>query len=226
VVVQPPSRVFRVGKTPDAWLRKPPSRGSDPTLNRYDDPLGIYHTVYASSTAYGAYMETLAPLRPSRTDFAAAVTVDEPSLRGTPPAGLVTNWVERRHIGKAHLNGLYADIGATESIAYLRHRLEDRFAALGVVEFDLIALTSARREVAMEISRFVFELEYREQRRFDGICYPSRLGRNITCWAIFEDDQPACITQKQSQPVNSADPEFLEALNELRISVGPISAAS
>jgi hypothetical protein len=216
-----------VGKTSDAWLRKPPSRGSDPTLNRYDDPLGIYHTVYAASTAYGAYMETLAPLRPAPTiDLAASVLVNEPGLRGTPPAGLVTNSVERRHIGKAQLNGLYVDIGASESIAYLRHRLADRFAALGVVEFDLSALTTARREVTMEISRFVFELEHREQRRFDGIRYPSRLGRNILCWAIFEDDQPACITKKQSQPVNATDPELVEALGHLRISIGPISVAS
>jgi hypothetical protein len=208
-------------------MRKPPSRGSDPTLNRYDDPLGIYNTVFAASTPYGAYIEALAPLRPvTSIDLATAVDRNEPGLRGTPLAGTITNWIERRHLGRAQLNGTYVDIGASDSIAYLRHRLTDRFAALGVIEFDLAALTAASREVTMEISRFVFELEYREQRRFDGICYPSQFGQNITCWAIFEDDHPACITKKQSHPVNATDPHLVEALGRLRISLGQISAAS
>jgi hypothetical protein len=196
-------------------------------LNRYDDPLGIYHTVYAASTPYGAYMETLAPLRPSPSiDLANTVNENDAALRGTPAPGTITNWIEPRHLGSAHLPGTYVDIGASESIAYLRHRLADRFAALGVIEFDLSALTAARREVTMEISRFIFELEYREQRRFDGICYPSRLGRNIVCWAIFKDDRPASFENKQSRPIDVSDPELVEALSHLRISLGRVAAAS
>jgi len=226
-VVIPPSRVFRVGKTPDAWRRRPPSRGSTPMFNRYDDPLGIYHTVYAASTKYGAYMETLAPLRPAPSvDLATTVMENDPALRATLPPGSIRNWIERRHIGAATIQGTSVDVGSSESIAYLRHRLASRFSALGVTDFDLHALTTARREVTMEISRCIFELEYREQRRFDGIRYPSRLGMNISCWAIFEDDDPACIMNKQSQPVDLTDPELIEALQHSRISLIPIAEAS
>jgi hypothetical protein len=172
-------------------------------------------------------METLAPLRPAPSiNLSETVTDNEPGLRATPPAGTLGTWIERRHIGSAHIKGLFVDIAASESIAYLRHRLADRFAALGIVEFDLSALTTARREVTREISRFIFELEYREQRRFDGICYPSRLGRNITCWAIFEDDEASCVTKKQSQPLNHADDDLIKALGDLRISLQPIESAS
>jgi hypothetical protein len=110
-------------------------------------------------------METLAPLRPAPSvNLAVAITNNDPALRNTPRPGQITNWIERRHLGEAQLEGAYVDIEASESIGYLRHRLADRFAALGIVEFDLSALTTARREVTMEISRFIFELEYREQR--------------------------------------------------------------
>ena len=225
MVAQLPPRVFRVGKSSDAWNRKPPARGLNPTLNRYDDPLGIYHTVYASSTPYGAYMETLAPLRPAPSiDLAAVVLHNDTTLRSTPPPGQIANWIERRHMGTARISGSYVDIGASESIAFLRHRLADRFSALGVSEFDISALTTAHREVTMEISRFIFELEYREQRRFDGIRYPSRLGSNITCWAIFDDDGATCLMDKLSEPVSVDDPELMKALHDSRIYLQPTFA--
>jgi len=186
-------------------------------MNRYDDPLGIYHTVYAASTRYGALIETLAPLRPKPKIRLAEA---EPGMRATPAAGTITNWLERRHIGEARISGVFVDIAASESIAYLRHKLADRFAALGTIEFDLSALTSARRELTMEISRFIFELEFREQRRFDGICYPSRLGHNIMCWAIFEDDGHACLEDRASQPIDPADKEIEQALRDSRITLG------
>jgi len=170
-------------------------------------------------------METLAPLRPAPSVNLTAITTNEPSLRSTQPAGAIQRWIEKRHFGEAELCGNFVDLGAAASLAHLRHRLADLFAKFKISEFDLSVLTSLQRKVTMEISRFIHELENREQRRFDGICYPSRLGRDINCWAIFTDSK-ACFTNQRSSPINVADHDFRRALKDSRLSIVRAKAAS
>jgi hypothetical protein len=170
-------------------------------------------------------METLAPLRPAPSVDLATITTNEPGLRPTRPAGKIGEWIEKRHFGEAELCGNFVDLGAAASIAHLRHRLADLFAKFAITEFDLSVLTSLQRKVTMEISRFIHELENREQRRFDGIYYPSRLGHDIGCWAIFTDSK-ACFKNQRSIPINVADPELQRALRDCRISIDRAEAAS
>ncbi len=222
-----PPRVFRVGKKPDAWARKPPTRGLLRPTNRYDDPLGVYQTIYVASSAYGAFMETMADLRPApQLKLASVVLENEPTLRSTPPPGQITSWIEGRHLGEASLCGEFVDLASSASLAYLRHRMSRCFEKYEIADFDLSTLVSSKREITQEISRLIFELAFREKRRFAGICYPSRLGHNITCWAIFDEDGTACIVEKKSAPVDLTDHELLRAFTDSRISLGRAEAAS
>lgn len=58
--------VFRIARTPDPWAWPAWSQaGPDGTFgNRWDDCAGQFRVLYASSTRYGALLETLARFRP------------------------------------------------------------------------------------------------------------------------------------------------------------------
>lgn len=222
--------------------------------SRYDDPMGEYQTIYASSSAYGAYLETLSALRTRSgekrsIDIREFVKSNDPTLRPTSKPGQIRDWLDQRHLGTASLRGTFVDLGASASIAVirqwlvkisdqattgslpsLRHRLDRFFATTGEPEMDLSALTSANRILTTEISRFIFERKSSERLPFDGIRYPSRLGSDVICWAIFDqrDGRPTCIEDRGSAPIDPLDPEFVLAMRRLGLKApppGPDSAA-
>jgi hypothetical protein len=92
----------------------------------------------------------------------------------------------QRLIGAADLFGVYADIGAAESLATLRARLAARAIHYGVTDIDAAAIRSASRRLTQEISRVVYECQTAQGESFAGIRYASRLDDASTNWAIFE----------------------------------------
>lgn len=224
VIASPPKRLFRVGKPRDAWERKPTIRGMTPPT-RYDDPWGIYRTTYASSSAYGAYMEALAALKPSETpggepeiDLKKLVTENEPELRGTARAGHIGNWRAKHHIGTGTPDGIFLDLGAPASIAFIREHMQHLFKdAKAAAAFDLANLVKAPQKFTGGLSFAIKQLETTTSSGIDGICYPSRLGHGIVDWAIFEDpdDGLSCITERTSDSIRRDDPEFLKAVADL-----------
>lgn len=160
-------------------------------------------------------METLAPLRPSPANLTAIVEND-PGLRTTRAEGDIRGWLTTRHLGDAQLTGAFVDLGAAASIAYLRHPLANVLARFRVPELDLSVLTGLRREITMEISRFIHELESHGRRRFDGIRYPSKLGYDIVCWAVFSDSS-AALSDRRSAPLDLEDRELQRALRDCRL---------
>ena len=71
----PGDRVFRLARAPDPWAWPDWSNaGPDGTFgNRWDDPARAYRVLYASSTRFGALIETLARFRP---DLVRSITVE------------------------------------------------------------------------------------------------------------------------------------------------------
>lgn len=205
---KPPNEVFRIGRKPDPW--QPPDWSyaqADGTFgNRFDDPLGYYRVLYASSQPVSCFIETLARFRPDLTllsELSEMEGEDDFVPLGTVPR----EWCEGRMIGKAEAQGEYADIYASVWIAYLRAKLADECLRLGLQDLDASVIqSSSPRRITQLASRQVYEIGC------DGICYRSRYGRDLENWAIFE---PFPIRPKESGPIRSDDPDLLQALQIL-----------
>jgi hypothetical protein len=213
--VAPPELLYRLGRPPDAWTLPPwEFAGPDGTFdNRYDDPLGLYRVVYASATRFGAFVETLARFRP---DLAVVAEINDiTGEEGDPeitPAGLVPpEWLANRCLGVATPDpqAPFADVAHSDSIAHLRDALAQCLVHHGLSDFDGGDLRArAPRALTQEISRRVYN------QGFAGLRYPSRLGDDITNWALLEPP-PLQRVVTQAQRLHADDPDLQAAVTTL-----------
>ena len=107
-------------------------------------------------------------------------------------------------MGKATLNGIFADIYAAAWVALLRRTLAAEALRLGIREIDLSTLETAE-------PRRLTQLASRQANRmnFAGVFYRSRYGHSLENWAIFE---PFPLENSQSENLSEDDPDFLGAL--------------
>ena len=197
---RPDGPVFRLGRRPDAW--QPPNwflAHSDGTFgNRFDDPDGYYRVLYASYQRLGCFVETLARFRPDLSLLAelSAIEGDNDFL---PLGTLPREWLAVRMMGRAKIDGVFADIYAVSWVSHLRRSL-----AAEVNDIDLSALENAEpRRLTQLASRQAYRLN------FAGIFYRSRYGHSLENWAIFE---PFPIENAISEVLSEDDPDFLEGL--------------
>ena len=99
------------GRRPGAW--QPPDwflAQSDGTFgNRFDDPDGYYRVIYASSQRLTCYIETLARFRPSLSLLAELDEIEGDNDL-LPLGTLPREWLAGRMMGKATLDGIFADV--------------------------------------------------------------------------------------------------------------------
>ena len=168
--------MFRLARAPDPWAWPDWSKANQGTFgNRCDDPAGVYRVLYASSTRFGALIETLARFR---ADLAVLASIREIEGEDDPtPAGTVPReWFERRLIGSAKLDGIYAEIGAAASLAVVRSRLAATALEHDLTDIDGATIRStAPRAFTQAISRLVYECRTLQGDPFAGIQYRSRL---------------------------------------------------
>ena len=202
---QPDGPVYRLGRRPDAW--QPPNwflAHSDGTFgNRFDDPEGYYRVLYASSQRLACFVETLARFRPDLSllaELAAIEGADDFLPLGTLPR----EWMAVRMMGKANIEGAFADIYAASWVSHLRRSLAAEALRLGVKDIDLSTLENAEpRRLTQLASRQAYRLN------FAGIFYRSRYGHSLENWAIFE---PFPLENAQSDALLEDDPDLQEAL--------------
>jgi hypothetical protein len=217
-VVQPEGPLYRLARAPDPWAWPDWSyAGLDGTFgNRWDDPLGSYRVLYASTRRVGAFVETLARFRPDLSVLAAMerISGDE----DPPSAGVVPlRWLEGRRIGEATVAGSFVDIGDADSLATLRSHFAARAIHYGLSEVDAATIRlHAPRGFTQEVSRLVYE-QHQENDDCAGICYRSRLGDQFVNWAIFEPTAVAGLDlfQASSRPIEHDDADLFEALRLL-----------
>jgi hypothetical protein len=84
-VARPDGPLFRLGRLPDAWAWPDWAyAGEDGTFgNRFDDPAAEYRVLYASTQRVGAFLETLARLRPDPAIVAEQISGDPSQCRAT-----------------------------------------------------------------------------------------------------------------------------------------------
>lgn len=213
--VTPTGPIFRLARAPDPWAWPDWNQaGPGGTFgNRWDDPAGSYRVLYASSTRFGALIETLSPFRPDLDVVAGLSGIEgdeEPVAAGTIPR----EWFEQRLMGVAEIDGVYADIGAAGSLSWLRSRLADRAIHFGLSDIDAAAIRlAAPRGFTQEVSRLVYECRTEGDDPIAGISYRSRLDDGTFNWAIFEpmSDSPAPLRLTSAEPIQPDDPEVIRA---------------
>ncbi len=221
VIVEGPA--FRVARVPEPWVWPDWSRaGLDGTFgNRWDDPEGEYRVLYASSTRFGALIETLAPFRPDLAVVAGLSEIDgeaDSIEAGTVPR----EWFEDRLMGVAELAGIYADVGAAASLSVVRSRLAARAVHYGLSDIDAAAIRlTAPRGFTQEVSRLVYECGAEDQ-PLAGIQYQSRLDDHTSNWAIFEPAPGSSgpLRSLAVEPLQPNDPDVTRALSVLGLKLG------
>jgi hypothetical protein len=213
VAVDPPDRVYRLGRRPDAWRWPDWRHATAGTFgNRYDDPAGQYRVLYASGRRIGAFLETLARFRPDPAVLLESIAGDprDAGFPAAPPGPVPRSWLQRRCLGSARLAGAFCDVGHSATLAHLRGALAGRLVHYGLDDLDAGDVRRRwPRRFTQDVSRLVFEAGADGERAFAGIRYASRLGDEIDNWAIFE---PAKLDGAMSEPIAADDPDLLEAL--------------
>ena len=219
------SRDFDVFAPPDwSWVQEDGTFG-----NRFDDPgkyRGIpeedrFRVVYCATQRAGAFGETIARFRRSPRLVEGLRVVDdeepfEPELEG---GVLLEEWRLGRRLGSTRLDEglLFADFASAETFQIFTEELAPLLVRFGLNEFDLSLITSRRRRVTQEASRYAYEMAGSGQ-VFAGVRYLSRLNPSWELWAVFYD-RMVHSPEELSETVREDDPGLVEAASALGIEI-------
>jgi hypothetical protein len=219
--VAPEKEIFRVARKPDPWQPPDWARAHDDGTfgNRFDDSEGYFRVIYAGSTCFTCFVETLARFRHTSNEEPIATALAEITDGAEPTpafARVPGSWLTQRAIGTAHLNGKrYADVYASAWLSYFINALRSEIAAASRGEsepLDLARLMSQKRSLTQKIATHVYQLGY------DGIYYQSRHGVDLSNWALFELFQ---ISQPSISDIVPSDPDFQSALTHWGLTFNP-----
>jgi hypothetical protein len=213
-----PDIVFRVARKPDVWRWTEPEHCGQ---GRWDDFAHSYRVLYASATAFGAYLEKLAQFRPDLEMLAAfgRIRDNDRSAPKTAPAGnLPGGWRTRHLLGKGLTDGVkepLVAVGRARSLATIRRELASVAGSLGIKEIDagVIRLDYSPhfRVLTQSISTYIFIQSRRSSPRYAGLLYLSQHADDVTNCALFERDQPFPVTHLERSEIGLEDEDFRRA---------------
>jgi hypothetical protein len=120
----PRGPLFRLAHRPNPWDWPPWQYCRK--ANRWDDPTDTYRVLYASTERRATFVETLARFRPDPAVVAGLAEISGDDEGALPPGHLPISWVTVRMVGTATVAGRFADIGHSQSLAYLQRAMTDR----------------------------------------------------------------------------------------------------
>ena len=179
--------------------------------NRFDDPLGEFRVLYAGESRLAAFMETLAPLRPSLADITGLSTAAGARIRLTNRISV--DWRRARRIARLRLvrGRRWLDLHAPETCEVLRGEFADVLLQLGMADFDVSGARGPSRELTQQIARRAFSWGYA------GIAYRSRFDDTLNCWAIFEGDHYEPVGRPN--PIRRDNPDLHTAARRFGLTV-------
>jgi hypothetical protein len=230
--------------TPPDWSRADPEDGT--FGNRFDDPGAIagrptnerFRTIYCTTQRDAAFGETLARFRLSIPLLAQLANIDDAQTIEAALSGVIddsdkyrgvvpTDWRLRRRIGHTLIDPdlRFVDVAAAETVQRLRSTLAPLGQVLNLPDIDLSSLTSSQRAMTQACARMIYE-EIDEHGRplYAGVRYPSRLGEDWECWAVFDDRiRHAPGWPALSCPIVAEDPDLerVASMFHLSIETGP-----
>src|SRR5699024_3085694 len=211
---------YRVGFAPEPWAWTPweyAARGR--FTGRWDDPDGVWRTLYLGADRLACYLEVLAFARPSReliSELAEIDVADEDAddFPTAPPGLLPRRWADPRVVATGALSGWFVRPGDVESLATLRTLFRGIALQHGLSDLDGAALRDGRsRAVTQAISQWINGLpEPSGTDPVSGIEFDSRHGDRLTLWAVYErpGDGPVSrhLTPLDSEPVAAGVPDL------------------
>lgn len=215
--------VHRVGYAPDPWAWTPWQYAHDGRFpGRWDDPDGLWRTVYVGDSRLACYLEVLACFRPDPVLTAEFDTIieDPDDARDHPtaaPGQLSPDWLTPRQVGSARLTGWYTLPGARQSLPTLRAQFLPRARHLAIPDLDAAAIRLAEpRELTQQIARWLYQQTDPDEQPVAGVRFASRHGDELVLWALFERAHDATTSRQLSdttaEPLDADDLELVQAL--------------
>ncbi|SHX96086.1 Uncharacterised protein [Mycobacteroides abscessus subsp. abscessus] len=221
-------RVFRVGYRPSPWQWTPWVYADHGRFDgRWDDPDGIWRTLYVGSSLLACYLELLARFRPDPVLVDELAVIDDDgdeSAEATTPAGLLPrSWCTNRLVSAADMAGCFAAVGSHTSLPALRQQFWGHARRAGLPDFDAAAIRIGEpRELTQAISSWIYNLVTPDGEPLSGIQFHSRHGDGLLLWAIYERDHASVIATELSgfdtdEDVRPDDPDLVEAMRIHRL---------
>lgn len=220
--------VWRIGFAPDPWAWTPwqyAENGRFP--GRWDDPTGIWRTLYAGRTRLACYLEVLARFRPDPLLAADLADIREDPADAadypTAPAGsLPLRWANLRVVGTATLSGTYVLVGNARSLPTLRARFLSLALRYGLPDLDAAAVRVAKpRALTQAIAAWIYQQSTPTGEPIAGVSFHSRHGDDQRLWAVFEragdTDTSRHLHHRTIAPINPQDPELTQAMRIHRL---------
>ena len=226
VVDRRSTSIYRVGYASNPWEWTPWEYATDGRFaGRWDDPDGVWRTLYCATSALACYLEVLAFARPSPqliVELNDIVVDDDDNAEypTQPPGELPRSWCEPRMIGRGALNGLFALPAHPQTLATLRSLFRPHAIRHGLDDLDTAALRDGRpRALTQAISRWIYAVTFADGAGVDGIEFDSRHGDQLHMWALYERDGDPVVSPHidvlEHCPIDHADSDLIEAMKLL-----------
>jgi hypothetical protein len=217
--------VYRVGYPPEPWNWTAWEYASDGRFDgRWDDPHGVWRTVYVGSSALACYLEVLARFRadPAVADELASIVDDEEYP--TAAAGTLSpSWCKERVVAAAEMSGVFALPSHHETLPTLRQRFVNVAKGFGLDDVDAAAVRDSRpRALTQAIAAWIYTLSTADGIPLTGIQFQSRHGDALRLWAIYEragsgQSPPEIRHRSLPSTVQRDDPALVEAMRIHRL---------
>lgn len=216
----------RIGFPPSGWEWTPWEFATDGRFTgRWDDPAGVWRTLYVGSTRLACYLEVLAFARPSVEVLADLddIVVDDEDEHEFPtvnPGQLSRSWCAPRIAAAGAMTGWFVAPGALETMATLRTGFRATAIRHGLADLDAAAIRDGRpRALTQAISAWINTLLDPAGHPVSGIQFDSRHGDGLTLWAVYERPGDAAVSSHVTPldygPVETDDPDLVEAMRLL-----------
>lgn len=224
--------VHRVGFEPAPWSWTPWQYAEHGRFSgRWDDPDGIWRSIYVGESRLACFLEVLAFARPDpqlQDELADVDEADEDAVAYPTLAGglLPESWRSPRRVGTARLTGWYAVPGDKESLPTLRARFLALAITLRLPDVDAGVIRLAEpREFTQVVAAWLYDQTAPDGAPLAGVQFTSRHGDDLTLWAVLErpgdDDVSALLQEPESEPVGQDDDELQEAMRIHRLQWAP-----
>ena len=224
--------VHRVGFEPEPWGWTPWQYAEHGRFSgRWDDPDGVWRSVYLGESRLACFLEVLAFARLDsqlQDDLAGIDEAPEDEVSHPTLAGglLPESWSWPRRVGAARLTGWYAVPGDKESLSTLRARFLALAIKLRLPDVDAGAIRLAEpREFTQAIAAWLYDQTGPDGTPLAGVQFTSRHGDGLTLWAVLErpgdGEVSALLEERQSEAVDQGDQELQDAMRIHRLQWSP-----
>lgn len=218
--------VWRVGYRPEPWAWPDWGWATEGRFGgRWDDSEGEFRTMYAGSSLLGCLLEVLAPFRADPRVVQSLNEIVEEDVDAnefaTVRAGtLDPGWLGPRVGASGRLTGWFADITATDSLAYLHPLFVAQALRLGFMDFDAATLKDTRaRPLTQRVASHIYA-----KTPLGGAKFSSRHGDDVTLWAIFERPSDGTSSQHvadiELHELSEGHPDLVKAMSLLGLQWG------